>query len=150
MILDSRTSCFCFISLKLEKVQIAGTITIWHSAVGRSIFWYFSQQEPILSFKKGGKNNFDRVNSPASVYIPLNGTWLIVHHYFTKVTDFVILCLLSCTPSPFWKGVYSKRKEFLSFSSRPLFRWEGKQKERILTVASLESLFIPLNPCPAE
>ena len=43
-------------------------------------------------------------------------------------------CLHPCIPRPFYKGVYSKRKEFafpwdqiLSFSSRPFFRGEEKQ-----------------------
>ena len=31
---------------------------------------------------------------------------------FDKGNIFVITCVLSCTTNPFWKGVYSKRKEF--------------------------------------
>ena len=32
--------------------------------------------------------------------------------FLSREINFIFFCLLSCTPSPFWKGVYSKRKEF--------------------------------------
>ena len=42
----------------------------------------------------------------------LEWTHLNYRHFFTRETTFVTSCLLSWTLAPFWKGVYSKRKEF--------------------------------------
>ena len=38
--------------------------------------------------------------------------------HFTQYITFATFCLLSCTPDPFWKGIYSKRKEFIPLSRR--------------------------------
>ena len=57
-------------------------------------------------------------------------------------------CLLFCTPSPFRKGVYSKRKELASEGSQFFpFRVDpfSKEMEIILTVTSPESVYSPLN-----
>ena len=37
---------------------------------------------------------------------------------FTRETTFVTFCLLFCTSIPFWKRVYSKRKEFAPKGSK--------------------------------
>ena len=42
----------------------------------------------------------------------------------------IVTCLLSCTSSPFWKGVYSNRKEFAPRRSKFFpFRVDSFQKE---------------------
>ena len=42
-----------------------------------------------------------------------------------KENNFDTFCLLSCTPSPFWKGAYCKRKEpALSWLCHVVF-WKG-------------------------
>ena len=38
--------------------------------------------------------------------------------FFTRETTFVTSWLFSCTTSPFWKWVYSKRKEFAPIGSK--------------------------------
>ena len=44
-------------------------------------------------------------------------TWYIMDH-FCKGDNFFDFFLLSCTYTPFWKGVYSKRKEFAPKGSK--------------------------------
>ena len=67
----------------------------------------------------------------------------------TKGTKFMTFCLLSCTPSPFWKGDYSKRKEFAPRRSKFFpFRIdpfsEGRQNN-FDRVTSPENDSVPLN-----
>ena len=85
-----------------------------------------------------------------------------------RETTFVNSYLLSCTPHPFWKGVYSKRKEFAPnkiyfkrknflkifpfrvgvnsflFESRPLFSREQKNQNYFDMSVSLESVSLSL------
>ena len=51
---------------------------------------------------------------------PIYGSQLVwvPYSHFTSGTTFVHLCLLSCTVSPFWKGVYTERKEFAPNGSK--------------------------------
>ena len=42
----------------------------------------------------------------------LKGAWILLVHFPTFLQGRQLLWLLSCTSSPFWQGVYSKRKEF--------------------------------------
>ena len=53
--------------------------------------------------------------------------------------------LLSCTPSPFFKGVYSKKKEFAPcrskfFPSEVVPFSEGRQKKTVVTSESVSNL----------
>ena len=56
----------------------------------------------------------------------------INRHCFTRETNFVTSCLLTCTTSAIWKGFYSIKKEFAFRSkflpSRAVPFAEGKQK----------------------
>ena len=45
-------------------------------------------------------------------------TWQIVCHFLARETTFMTPYLLSCAPSPFWKGVCSKRKGFAPKGSK--------------------------------
>ena len=72
-----------------------------------------------------------------------------MHLFLVRETIFMTSCLLSCIPVPFWKGDYSKRKEFappgeqiLSFKSRPYFRRKQKQfwKSKLALIVYLFSL----------
>ena len=77
---------------------------------------------PRLIFSKEKKNRM--------LQILLGVLWLrglITPAIFTRETTLVTSCLLSCTPNPFWKGVYSKKERIcsnylFSFKSRPLSR----------------------------
>ena len=63
--------------------------------------------------------------------------WVIFRQFAQEWHIFDLL-LLSCTPSPFWKGVYSKKKEFgtgakyFRFQYRPPFqKWGGVQESKL-------------------
>ena len=70
---------------------------------------------------------------------------------FTRETTFVISYLLFCTPSPFWKGVYPKWKEFAPIESKffhlrvVLFRREKKNNNILTELSPLKLFQFPLN-----
>ena len=76
-----------------------------------------------------------------------NGNYTLgrISDIFTRKTNFVTFWLLSCTLIPFWKEIFSKRKELASSGSQfftyrvdPFFR----KRKRIF---SPESESVPLN-----
>ena len=68
----------------------------------------------------------------------------------SRETIVVTSCLLSCNPGPFWKGVYSRRKEFAPKGSKffpcrvDSFQKGGKSIFDMVT--SPESVSIPVKP----
>ena len=66
---------------------------------------------------------------------------------FDKKTNFVTSFLLSCTPIHFWKGVYSKRKEFDPKGSNSfLLEWPIFRSEAKIILAELPPLIVYLFP----
>ena len=74
----------------------------------------------------------------------------LFRHFFKKETRYGLPGLVSCTSISFWKGVYSKRKEFAPMGSKfSPFRIdpfsEGRQNIFILILNSPEMYQFPLN-----
>ena len=81
----------------------------------------------------------------------LQGDWIHLIDFlpfFTREITFVASCLVFSSPSPFWKEVCSKRKEFAPKRSKFFhFREDPFQKGRINNferIACLNSVSIPL------
>ena len=48
----------------------------------------------------------------------VKGNWIYLVHFPPFLKEIMISCLHSCTPGPFWKRVYTERKEFAPEGSK--------------------------------
>ena len=70
---------------------------------------------------------------------------------FTRETTFVTSCLLSYAPNSFWKGIYSKRKEFASTGSKFFpFRVDPFSGRRQTILTELPPLIVCVMPLSRE
>ena len=78
---------------------------------------------------------------PMSLLWDVRHKWVIQGTYTTSVTS----CLLSCTPIPFRKGVFSKRSKLFPFRADPLS--ESRQKMILRVVIRFNTILFILQLC---
>ena len=90
---------------KLERLTVKQRISTWDGSLSRLIWIYAVCKSLLLSTvavkELRGLNTL--------------GTFFCL---FVRELFFFTFCLLECTQIPFWKGVYSKRKEFAPSGSK--------------------------------